>query len=100
MARVAARADRPRNRMTTSPSQGAPARVPSDPEEELLVARARAGDRAAFGELVVRHQDVVWALAWRLTRGKRAQAEDLAQESFVRALQGIANFRGDAAFST
>src|SRR5262249_1174127 len=97
---AARRADRPRNRMTTSPSQGAPARATLDPEETLLVARARAGDRAAFGELIVRHQDVVWGLAWRLTRGRRAQAEDLAQESFVRALQGIANFRGDAAFGT
>jgi RNA polymerase sigma-70 factor (ECF subfamily) len=86
--------------MSTSPSQGAPARATPDPEETLLVARARAGDRAAFGELIVRHQEVVWGLAWRLTRGMRAQAEDLAQESFVRALQGIANFRGDAAFGT
>jgi RNA polymerase sigma-70 factor (ECF subfamily) len=86
--------------MSSSPSKGGLSRAEPDAEEARLVARARAGDRAAFGALVERHQEIVWNLAWRLTRGHREKAEDLAQEAFLRALNAIENFRGEAAFST
>jgi RNA polymerase sigma-70 factor, ECF subfamily len=84
----------------SSPSKGGLPRVEPDAGEARLVTRARAGDRAAFGELVVLHQERVWALAWRLTRGHRERAEDLAQEAFLRALNSIESFRGEAAFAT
>jgi RNA polymerase sigma-70 factor (ECF subfamily) len=91
--------------MTLSRSKAAFAAAPPDAtvdpaEESAVVARARGGDREAFGWLVERHQDRVYALAWRLCRGDRDHAEDLAQESFLRALRGLPEFRGDAAFST
>jgi RNA polymerase sigma-70 factor (ECF subfamily) len=68
--------------------------------EDAVLARARGGDRAAFGDLIDRHQDRVFALSLHLCRGNRDDAEELAQEAFLRALEAIEGFRGDAAFST
>jgi RNA polymerase sigma-70 factor (ECF subfamily) len=67
-------------------------------EEGELVARARNGDREAFGELVWRHQDAVYTLALRLVG--RDLAADVAQEALLRAWRAMPRFRGDAAFST
>jgi RNA polymerase sigma-70 factor (ECF subfamily) len=66
---------------------------------ERLVALARAGDQAAFGELVRIHQHEVFTLAVRLV-GDRSLAADVTQEALVRAWKAIGRFRGDAAFST
>jgi RNA polymerase sigma factor (sigma-70 family) len=69
--------------------------------DAALVARALAGaDRAAFGELVRRHQGTVRAQLLRLTRGDRAWTDDLAQETFLQAWRKLEQFRGDARFST
>ncbi len=68
-------------------------------DDAHLVARARAGDRDAFAELVRRHQHGVFALALRLVRD-RELAADVAQDSFIRAWRGLEGFRGDAAFKT
>lgn len=57
----------------------------------LLALRAKAGDAEAYGELVRRYQDAVYRLALRITL--RAQdAEDAAQEAFVRAYQALVRF--------
>ena len=56
-------------------------------------------NRDAFGELVRRHQASLHAFLWRLM-GNGAQAEDLAQDVFIRCHDKIASFRGDAAFRT
>jgi RNA polymerase sigma factor (sigma-70 family) len=53
-----------------------------------IVRRVRDGDVDAYGELVLRHQQVALAIAWSLA-GDAAEAEDLAQESFIRALRNI-----------
>ena len=73
-------------------------RHPPDEDREL-VARAQAGDTRAFEELVRRHQRWVFTLAFRMV-GDGAEAEDLAQEVFLRAYRGLAGFRGAARFST
>jgi len=88
--------------MTPTPSKAllAPEAGALSAEELAAVARARGGDREAFGWLVEHHQDRVFGLAFRLCRGDRHQAEELAQEAFLRALQGLPAFRGEAAFST
>jgi RNA polymerase sigma-70 factor (ECF subfamily) len=67
--------------------------------DDDLVARAREGDHAAFGELVRRTQNEVYTLALRLT-GKPDLASDVAQEAYIRAWRAMARFRGDAAFTT
>ena len=54
-------------------------------DEGELVRRARAGDAEAFGSLVALHQQFVYNLAWRAL-GDAREAEDAAQEAFVRAI--------------
>ena len=61
--------------------------------------RAMAGDRDAYAELVEIHQHEVYTLALRLTRDPHL-ANDVAQESFVKAWRALPGFRGDAAFGT
>lgn len=61
--------------------------------------RAAAGEGQAFAELVERHQDWVFQLAYRFSRD-RQDAEELAQEIFFRAWRRAAGFRGEAAFAT
>lgn len=67
--------------------------------DEEIVRLARRGDRAAFSELVRRHQNGVYTLAVRLVRD-RDLASDVAQEAFVRAWRALPKFRGDARFTT
>lgn len=64
-----------------------------------LVDRARAGDRAAFAELVRRYGPRVRRLARQLVRG-HADADDVAQEAFVRAQQALPRFDGRSEFFT
>jgi RNA polymerase sigma-70 factor, ECF subfamily len=66
-----------------------------------LVARVLVDDDPhAFGELVRRHQSAVRGLLRQLTRSDLALADDLAQETFLRAYKHIRSFRGEARFST
>ena len=57
-------------------------------------------DQHAFGELVRRHQSAVRGLLRQLTRTDVALADDLAQETFLRAYKHIRSFRGEARFAT
>jgi RNA polymerase sigma-70 factor (ECF subfamily) len=77
------------------------ARAPSTPSvtDAELVERARAGETAAFGELVCRHQAAVLRAARAVCRSQE-EAEDVAQEAFVAAWTKLAGFRGDAQFRT
>lgn len=67
--------------------------------DEVLARRAAAGDRDAFALLVDRHQERVYRLALRLTRAP-ADAEEVLQDTFLRAYRSLSRFRGDAKFST
>jgi RNA polymerase sigma-70 factor, ECF subfamily len=68
-------------------------------DDEQLVARAQAGERVAFEELVRRHADRLHAIVLRLARD-RHEAEEVTQEAFLRAWRGIRGFKGDARFFT
>lgn len=61
--------------------------------DKELVDRAREGDVAAFGELVRKHQPRIFRLAAHMLRD-RSEAEDVAQETFIRAYQALARFDG------
>jgi len=66
-----------------------------------LVARILLDDdHHAFSELVKRHQSAVRGLLRQLTRTDAALADDLAQETFLKAYKNIRSFRGEARFST
>jgi RNA polymerase sigma-70 factor, ECF subfamily len=69
-----------------------------DPDRALVEAAA-AGSREAFDELVRRHQAAVLTLARVLTDG-RGDADDLAQDVFVRAWRSLRGFRGESTFRT
>jgi RNA polymerase sigma-70 factor (ECF subfamily) len=64
-----------------------------------LVERLGAGDSRAFEDLVIAYQHRVFGVAVRML-GNRAEAEEVAQEAFLRAHRGLASFRGDAKLST
>ena len=61
--------------------------------------RLRAGDARAFEELVASHQHRVFGVALRMLGGA-AEAEEVAQEAFLRAHRSLGEFRGDAKLST
>jgi len=64
-----------------------------------LVLQSQNGDPAAFEALIRNHQHMVHSLTYRMT-GSLADAEDLAQETFIRAYEQIGSFRGSSKFST
>ncbi len=68
--------------------------APADPDL-ALVERFRAGERAAFDELVRRHQRGIWRVARRYVKND-ADAADVAQKAFIRAFRAIDSFRGAA----
>lgn len=78
---------------------GPPVAEPAAGDSVEFLARLRAGDRRAFEELVRAHQHRVYGLALRML-GDAAEAQDVAQEVFLRAHRGLAEFRGDARLST
>lgn len=67
--------------------------------DQLLVQRAQCGDRYAFDLLVLRYERRILRLIARLVPG-RMEAEDVAQDTFLRAYRSLHNFRGDAKFYT
>jgi RNA polymerase sigma-70 factor, ECF subfamily len=71
----------------------------SEPSDAELLARHVDGDPHAFGVLVQRHRDRLWAVAIR-TLGDREEAADALQDAFVSAFRRAESFRGDAQFTT
>ncbi len=67
--------------------------------ERQLVGRARSGDDEAFRELVEANHRRVYALALRYTR-RHEEADEIAQETFIRAHRALGRFRGQAGFGT
>jgi RNA polymerase sigma-70 factor (ECF subfamily) len=68
-------------------------------DDQTLVAAVLAGDPTAEREFYDAHVDRVYRMAYRMT-GNEATAEDLTQETFVKAFNGLRSFRGDSAVST
>lgn len=81
-------------------TSGVPAAPSAAADEPRLVARAAAGDRAAFAALVQAHQGYLRKLLGRVCRGDQGRADDLAQEAFMRAWRALPGFRGEARFRT
>jgi RNA polymerase sigma-70 factor (ECF subfamily) len=70
-----------------------------EPSDAAAIAQIRAGDADAFRVLVERHSRSVFRLAFRMT-GNEQDAEDLVQETFLRAFRQIRKYDGRAGFGT
>jgi RNA polymerase sigma-70 factor, ECF subfamily len=68
-------------------------------DESQLVAQAREGDRTAFNELVRRYEGKIFRLAQHVTQN-REDAEDVLQETFLKAYEHLDQFKGDSKFYT
>jgi RNA polymerase sigma factor (sigma-70 family) len=68
-------------------------------EEQELVIRARRGELDAYDELVRRYQERIYATIYHMT-SNHEDANDLAQESFIKAFQAIKTFKGGSSFYT
>ncbi len=73
--------------------------VDSVDSDRLWVEQTRAGDQVAFGELVRTHQHAVYNLAYRMLND-RGEAEDAAQETFLRAYASLDSYDADRPFRT
>ncbi len=69
-------------------------------DDEDLVRAAQAGDLAAFESLYRIYKSRIYAVLWRICGGQTGRAEDLLQESFIRAWQALSGFRFQSAFAT
>src|SRR2546423_8412335 len=68
-------------------------------DESTLVSQARQGDPSAFGELVRRYEGKIFRLAQHVTQN-REDAEDVLQETFMKAYEHLDQFKGDSKFYT
>ena len=68
-------------------------------EEDAIVRRAQKGDLAAYDELVRRYQERIYATVYHMT-SNHEDANDLAQESFIKGFQALKSFKGGSSFYT
>ena len=81
---------------TSAPASATPT-VPT--EELVLVKRARQGDLGAYDELVRRYQERIYATIYHMT-SNHEDANDLAQEAFIKAYHALKSFKGGSSFYT
>ncbi|MGO8764306.1 MAG: sigma-70 family RNA polymerase sigma factor [Limisphaerales bacterium] len=81
------------------PSERTESKTPAQKEESALVAQARRGDLAAYDELIKRYQERIYATIYHMT-SNHEDANDLAQESFLKAYQALKTFKGGSSFYT
>lgn len=93
--------------MTLAPDRDAgsaagapPAADPPDAEDIACILDFQAGREQGFNRLALRHKDRVYGLCLRLLAGDSGEAEDAAQEAFLRAYRGLRGFRMEARFSS
>jgi len=67
-------------------------------DEQLMIAAGK-GDMAAFEQIVIRYQQFAWRIAYRHT-GNSSDAEEIAQEAFLKILDSAGSYRSSAKFST
>ncbi len=73
--------------------------APAPVDEAELVRRARQGDLAAYDDLVRRYQERIYATVYHMT-ANHEDANDLAQEAFIKAFQALRSFKGGSSFYT
>ncbi|PHS72007.1 MAG: RNA polymerase sigma factor RpoE [Cycloclasticus sp.] len=71
----------------------------SDQDDQLLVELVKQGSKSAFDKLVIKYQQRILQLVARYVRDP-SEAQDVAQEAFIKAYKALPNFRGESAFYT
>jgi len=71
----------------------------SDHDDQLLIKQVKEGNKKAFDKLVIKYQQRVIQLVTRYVRDA-SEAQDVAQEAFIKAYKALPNFRGESAFYT
>ena len=90
----------PASRNASQAPDATPASPAAAPVEEMqLVKRARRGDLAAYDELVRRYQERIYATVYHMT-ANHEDANDLAQEAFIKAFHALRSFKGGSSFYT
>ena len=84
---------------TKEPAGPSVSSAPPPPDEAVLVKRARQGDLGAYDELVKRYQERIYATIYHMT-ANHEDANDLAQEAFIKAYQALKSFKGGSSFYT
>ncbi len=79
--------------------RSAPGSASQNPPDDALVAATRKGDRDAYKTLVERYQSRIFSMALNIVKN-REDAEDVVQESFVKAFLSLDKFKGDSSFFT
>jgi RNA polymerase sigma-70 factor, ECF subfamily len=79
--------------MADAPETTPTHRTPPLPDEAAVIARAAAGDRMAFTQLMEHYQSACYGLAWRLL-GNADQAADATQDAFIHAYRAMGSYRG------
>jgi RNA polymerase sigma-70 factor (ECF subfamily) len=87
------------NRRAETPSNSKEIRAREAEEDRALIAKAQAGDTAAFRSLVERHQRRAFAIAYSLVRDEN-DARELVQDAFLRVFKGLGTFQGGSSFFT
>lgn len=67
--------------------------------DQQLIEQTLRGDTSAFGKLVERYQDFVFTIAFRIMK-VREEAEEVAQDAFIKAYESLNSFRGESKFSS
>src|SRR3954464_3308628 len=96
-ARNMSRAPRVQEEMTAMEEPEKP--EPAPIEDLELVRRSQAGDIAAYDELIRRYQERIYATVYHMT-SNHEDANDLAQEAFIKGFQALRSFKGDSSFYT
>src|SRR6202166_4327050 len=73
--------------------------TPAPVDESVLVQQARRGDLEAYDQLIKRYQERIYATVYHMT-SNHEDANDLTQETFIKAFRALRSFKGDSSFYT
>ena len=89
----------PISRKAIQRPETSPAPPPPEIEEGVLVTRAKQGDLSAYDDLVRRYQERIYATIYHMT-SNHEDANDLAQDAFIKAFHALKSFKGGSSFYT
>ncbi len=92
-------ADPARRKVAAEPDEPNERAEPAPPDDLQLVEKARGGDLSAYDELVKRYQERIYATVYHMT-SNHEDANDIAQEAFIKGYQALSSFKGGSSFYT